>query len=304
MKDATRWRTVLTGLLLLVLALGTSRGFAQSSPSMLVSTDWLATHLKDANLVVLDIGNDRGAYLSGHIPGAQFLSLRQIVNMNSGGWVDLPPVAYLKSLFEQDGIGNHSRIVLYGDYKGMFAARAYFTLDYLGLGSRTALLDGGLEKWTAEHRPLSSEATTPHAATLTVAPHPEVVTDLAAVMRVAASHSTPLIDARPPAEFAGEKGGYGAERSGHIPGARDVFWVENLANTTIPVLKPIPSLRALYEAAGVKPGAKAIVYCHAGLQSSFDYFALKLAGFQPVLYAGSFSQWVSAFGTQVETSGE
>ncbi len=297
-------RSVLSCLLLFVLALGGRLGFAQSAPSMLVSTDWLAAHLKDANLVLLDIGNDRGAYLSGHIPGAQFLALRQIVNSNSGGWLELPPAAYLQSLFAQDGISNRSRIVLYGDFKGMFAARAYFTLDAIGLGGRTALLDGGLEKWSAEHRPRSSDETMPRAATLAVTPHPEVVTDLAAVLRVVASHSTPLIDARPPAEFVGAQGGYGAARSGHIPGARNVFWVENLADTAIPVFKPAAALRALYTAAGVPPGGKAIVYCHAGLQSSVDYFALKLAGFQPVLYAGSFSQWVSAPGAQVATAGE
>lgn len=297
-------RVILTCLLLFVLALTGQSACAQSTPSMLVSTDWLAAHLKDANLVVLDIGNDRDAYLAGHIPGAQFLSLRQIVNMNAGGWMDLPPDSYLKSLFEQAGVGDHSRIVLYGDYKGMFAARAYFTLDWMGLGNRAALLDGGLEKWVAEHRPLGSDLAFPHPATLTVAPHPAVVTDLPAVMRVVASHSTPLIDARGPAEFAGAQGGFGAVRPGHIPGARNVFWVENLASTAIPVLKPIPSLRALYEAAGVKPGAKAIVYCHAGLQSSYDYFALRLAGFHPVLYAGSYSQWVSAPGTQVAAAGE
>ncbi len=291
-------------VLLLVFAFTSSDRFAlsQPTPPMLVTTDWLAAHLKDANVVVLDVSNDRRAYYSGHIPGAQFVPLHEIANMNAGGWLELPPTASLKTAFEEDGVGNRTRIILYGDYKDLFAARAYFTLDYLDLGNRTAILDGGIEKWEAEHHPLSSDVVISHPATLTVAPRPEVVADLPAVVRIVSNKTVPLIDARAPVEYAGANGGVGAARTGHIPGAKNVFWVENLAGTEIPVLKPVATIRDRYLAAGLKPGAKVIVYCHGGLQASFDYFTLKLAGFHPVLYAGSFAEWVAAFGTSVETA--
>jgi len=277
---------------------------SQQSPQLLVSTDWLAAHGKDANLVVLCIGNDRRAYNAGHILGAQFVPLRDIARPNPGGWLELPPVSDLKTVLEQAGVGDRSRIVLYGDSKGLFAARAYFTLDYLGLGTRTALLDGGLEKWISERRAISSDAVLPHPAKLSVTPHPEVIIDLPNVRKAVATGTVPIIDARAPAEFAGSRRGMGSARTGHIPGAKDVFWADNLAGVEVPVLKPIAAIRSHYLAVGLKPGAKEIVYCHGGMQASYDYFTLRLAGFHPVLYGGSFAEWTSAFGMPIEANGD
>jgi thiosulfate/3-mercaptopyruvate sulfurtransferase len=297
-------RIALVCALLFFCVLSVRFACSQQASQMLVTTDWLAAHMKDANLVILYIGNDRRAYYARHIPNAQFVALRDIARMNPGGWLELPPVNSLKTVLEQAGVGDHSRIVLYGDSKGMFAARAYFTLDFLGLGRRTALLDGGLEKWAAERQTLSTEVVASHPATLTVVPHPRVIADLSTVQKASSTRTVPIIDARAPTEFAGTKGGTGTGRTGHIPGAKDVFWGDNLAGASMPVLKPVAAIRARYVAAGLKPEGKEIVYCHGGMQASYDYFTLKLAGFHPVLYAGSFSEWTSAFGTQVEISEE
>lgn len=297
-------RILLIALLEFVFATSGLFATSQQSPQMLVSTDWLAAHLKDSNVVVLAIGNDRRSYYSGHVPGSQFLLLRDIANMNAGGWFDFPPVDKLKSAFEQAGVGDRTHIVLYGDSKGLFAARAYFTLDYLGLGNRTSILDGGIEKWEAEHRLLSSDPVMSHPSTLRVTPHPLLIAALSAVIPVVSNKSVPMVDARAPKEFAGAKGGMGANRSGHIPGAVNVFWADNLVGTEIPTLKPIAAIRARYLAAGLRPGAKVIVYCHGGIQASFDYFTLKLAGYHPVLFGGSFAEYVAAFNTPVETSGD
>lgn len=298
-----RNRVLLIALLGFVFSTSSLFASTQQPPQMLVSTDWLAAHLKDSNIVVLDIGNDHRSYYSGHVPGAQFLPLRDIANMNAGGWFDLPPVAILKSAFEQVGVGDRTHIVLYGDSKGLFAARAYFTLDYMGLGNRTSILDGGMEKWGAEHRKVSSDPVISHPSTLAVTPHPGLIADLSVVVPAVSNRSVPFVDARAPKEFAGAKGGMGATRSGHIPGAVNVFWPENFASTEIPTLKPVSAIRARYLAAGLKPGAKVIVYCHGGMQASFDYFTLKLAGYHPVLFAGSFAEYVAAFNTPVETAG-
>ena len=296
-------RIALVILLLLASALSGQLAFSQQTPQMLVTTDWLDSHLQDANLIILDIRKDSGTFSAGHIPGARLLLLRDIAVTAPGGWMALPAVADLKVRFEQAGVGDRSRIVLYGDYKGLFATRAYFTLDYLGLGSRASILDGGLEKWQAEHRAISNAASVMRPSTLTVHLRPEAVVDLSTVVRIVSSKSTPLVDARAPTEFAGKNGGAGAARTGHIPGAKDVFWGNNLSATDIPALKPLAAIRASYLAAGLKPGSKVIVYCQGGLQASHDYFTLKLAGFQPALYAGSFAEWAAAFGTPVEVSG-
>ncbi len=286
-------------LLTLTVTFGVALASAQAKLPMVVSTDWLSSHLSDPDLVVLAVGGNQSSYAGGHIPGARYLDLHEIVQ-SAAGWYDLPPLATLKTAFERVGVGNRSRIVLYGESKGMLASRAYFTLDYLGLGDQTALLDGGLEKWTSEHRTVATNVATPKASTLAVQAHPEVVTDLASVMKAVSSQTLPIVDARSPADFAGAKGGVAAARTGHIPGAKDVYWLDTLAATDVPVFKSTAEIRSRYQSAGLKPGAKVVVYCKSGMQASVGYFTLKLAGFQPVLYPGSFSEWVAAFGTAVE----
>ena len=134
---------------------------------MLVSTEWLAQHLNDHDLVVLYVGRDRSQFDSGHIPGSRFVRLDELVEQHQDSLNELPPVVKLQAVFESLGVGDSSRVVLYGDGGGLLAARAYFTLDYLGHGDRTSLLDGGLEKWSAEARPSSRDELTAARAHLT-----------------------------------------------------------------------------------------------------------------------------------------
>ena len=114
---------------------------------MLVSTTWLEQHLNDRNLIVLYIGRDRAQFDSGHIPGSRFVRLDELVEQHRDSLNELPPVADLVATFESLGVGQRSRVVLSDDAGGVLAARAYFTLDYLGHGDQVALLDGGLKTW-------------------------------------------------------------------------------------------------------------------------------------------------------------
>ena len=125
---------------------------------MLVSTDWLASHLNDPKVVVLHIARERAHYDQGHIPGARFIAWNELTTTRNGLQNELPTVEELQKLFERVGASDDMRLVLYGDNAPLSAARAYFTLDYLGHGDHTALLDGGIEKWKAEQRTLSTEA--------------------------------------------------------------------------------------------------------------------------------------------------
>jgi len=111
------------------LASASAQHNTKNNANMLVQTDWLAAHLSDKNLVILHVGADRTTYEGGHIPGARFLRLSDIAVTRNGIPNELPPVADLKATFEKLGIGDRSRVVLYGDMLGLFAARAYFTLD-------------------------------------------------------------------------------------------------------------------------------------------------------------------------------
>lgn len=271
------------------------------STNMLVETTWLATHLSDKNLVILHVGADRTAYSSAHIPGARFLALSDIAVTRNGIPNELPSASELKAVFERLGVGDHSHVVLYGDMFNLFAARAYFTLDYLGHGNSASLLNGGLDKWSREHGSTQSETSPATSAVLTLHMHPEFLIEMAGVRGLVSESRVPIIDARPRGDFAGANTDPGIRRPGHIAGAKNVFWAETLVSRENPVLRSTTEIRALYRATGIQPGAKVIVYCKTGIQASHDYFTLKLAGFRPVLYDGSYVEWSNSFGMPVET---
>ncbi len=271
------------------------------SVAMLVQTSWLASHLADRNLVIVYVGKDRAGFDAGHIPGARFLALGDIVVERNGIPNLLPSVDVLKHAFERLGIGDESRVVLYGDEDNVFAARAYFSLDYLGDSAGVSLLDGGITKWAAEHGTVKSAPPEIGKGDLTVHPRPELVIALPALKQIVADRSAVLIDTRPPDEYSGAKPGTDIRRAGHIPGARLVYWRDLLVSEQNPTLLPTAEIRAKYEAAGAKHGGVVITYCRTGMQASYGYFTLKLTGFHPVLYDASFIEWSNHSDMPVQT---
>src|SRR5213594_2470957 len=145
---------------------------------MLVTVDWLADHLNDPSLVLLQIG-DKKDYDKGHVPGAQFLEYESISTPHGQGlMLELPPVAQLVSVFERLGVSNSSHVILYfGTNWVTPTTRVYWTLDYLGLGDRTSILNGGLVAWQATHHTVSTETKQPAKGLITPAPRKEIVAD-------------------------------------------------------------------------------------------------------------------------------
>ena len=263
---------------------------------MLVSTGWLAQHLNDPNVVVIQVSRDRSAYDAGHIPGARYLGFSEIVTTRDGVLNELPPAADLKQIFERAGVSDDSRVILYGDESVLPATRAYFTLDYLGHGDQTALLDGGLAKWRAESRAVTKDAPNVTAGHFTPRPRPEVVIgidaveDLSWTAKNAPSAGAVLVDARPNDQY----------KDGHIPGAVSLYWMEDQTSKDNAALRPEPELRKLYESAGVSPGRPVVTYCTSGIQATQSYFTLKYLGYDVHLFDGSMSQWKSVKGTTVD----
>ena len=307
--------TIVTVFFLLLLpAVGQGRAVQKAkAPSvrseMIVSTSWLAAHLNDPQVAILHVARERSHYDGGHIPGARFVGWGEITATRDGVPNELAPAAELQKLFERLGVGNNARIVLYGDNSGLSAARAYFTLDYLGHGGRAALLDGGLEKWQAERRAISTDVVEPKHAGFTPRVRPSVVTNLDVVRDLSwtatngISSSAVLIDARPVEEYTGAKPGDGVPRGGHIPGARNVFWMQNVVSKEIPVLRPRGELYRLYIKAGAQPGRTVVAYCRTGGQASHAYFTLKYLGYDVVMYDGSFFEWSNTESAPVVTGG-
>lgn len=277
--------------LLLVLAAGPS-----PRRDLLVTPDWLAKHQADRNLVLLHVARDKAEYDRGHVPGARFLPARSLW-VTTGPGVELPTASAIDSLFESLGVSNGSRIVFYGE--AWSAPRAFLALDYIGLGDRTAMLDGGLTAWTASGRSLSAEVPAPApAGSITVNHRPEIVADADWVKAHLDDQAVALIDARSPEEYAGTTDIERLPRYGHLPGARNLPWtatftVPNAASDSgraTPLIETA-KLAALLEAAGAGDGKQVVTYCTVGLRASHMYFIARLMGYRPKIYDGSMRDW-------------
>jgi thiosulfate/3-mercaptopyruvate sulfurtransferase len=258
--------------------------------SLIVSTEWVAKHLNDDSIVLLQVGA-KDEYLAAHIPGAQFVTLADISTPRGQGLVlELPSVDQLKATFEKLGVTDKSRIVVYfGKDWVTPTARVFMTLDYLGLGDRTSILDGGLPAWRAEKRPVTAELREPKRGTFTPRPNPKLVVDAAWVSANLNHAGVAIVDARAVKFYTGAEAGQ-MPRAGHIPSAKSIPFssvVEDPSNK----FKSVEALRGLFDAAGVKQRDTVATYCHVGQQASLLYFVARYLGYEAHLYDGSFEDW-------------
>jgi thiosulfate/3-mercaptopyruvate sulfurtransferase len=266
---------------------------------MLVSADWLADHLKDGNLVILHIGSQKD-YDAGHLPGARLAALADIsITDSSGLRLELPPVAALQEAFGKLGVTDSSRIVVYPATETVQpATRVWFTLDYLGLGGRASLLDGGLALWRAQGRPLSAEAPPPAVpGTFSANPAPERVVTSDWIGARLKDPNVQLVDARPPDFFSGANPGE-FSRPGHIPGSRNVPISTVLEKDG--TLKSAQSLLEMLTPAGSR--TPIVTYCNTGQQATLLYFVGRYLGLDVRLYDGSMQDWARQPNLPVETS--
>lgn len=257
--------------------------------SLLVSPSWLAERLDDPQVVVLQVERNPATYAEGHVAGARLVLFSRVVVERAGIPNELPPVAALDSLLESVGVTATSRIVIVGE--PLLAARLFFTLDYVGLGERAALLDGGLPAWRAAGLPLSQSVPAVTPGRLELAPRPELVVDAEWVRARLGDSTVALLDARPAAEYAGTPPGDGVPRGGHIPGARNFFWRLALTSPEPARLKGSGEVAKLLARTGAVPGRTVVTYCRTGVQASYLYFVARTLGLQPRLYDGSFLEW-------------
>ncbi len=258
--------------------------------SLVVSTQWLADHFKDANLVVLAVG-DKTDYAAGHIPGSRFIDYSSVgVKGETGLTLELPPVDKLTEVFSSLGVSNDSRVVVYRlkDWVTQ-SARVVMTLDAMGLGRNAAMLDGSLATWKEEGRATSQEAPSVKPGKLTPCPQSDVITDLAFVKSNLHQPGVRILDARDPKVYSGEIARAGMP-AGHIQGAGNVFW-SGLLDDKTGKLKPVEELQAKFRDAGVKPGDRVVTYCFIGQQASALYLFSRYLGYDTRLYDGSWDEW-------------
>lgn len=270
-----------------------------SRDKLVVSPSWLAQHLRDRDLVVLQVGR-KDSYDAGHIPGARLVdydggALYQGHGMGGELTLEMLPAEDLRQQLAALGISDNSRIVVVpADEYWSPSTRVVLTLDYAGL-SNVSWLDGGVAGWTKDGRALTAAVPPVTAGTLSPLKLRPVIVDAAFVQAHAHTPGFAVVDARSRNFYDGVappgRGGRGP-KPGHIPGAVsapfDAF-VSGVGGAT--VIKPAAEIAALFTAAGVKPGDTVIGYCHVGQQATAMLFAARTLGHPVLLYDGSFEDW-------------
>ncbi|MEM7074484.1 MAG: 3-mercaptopyruvate sulfurtransferase [Pseudomonadota bacterium] len=270
----------------------------EDDPKTLVSTAWLAEHLNDPDMRLLDAswylpgedGDARAEYESGHIPGARFFDIDEISDARSDLPHMAPPVEKFMSRMRAMGVGDGHQVVIY-DGQGLFSAARVWWLFRLMGQSNVAVLDGGLPKWRAEGRPLEDLPPIIRDRHMTVRREAHRVKDVTQVAAASKLGDQEIIDARAPGRFRGTapepRPGM---RSGHIPGAKNVFY-KSLLNTDGTLKQPV-ELRAVFESAGVDLSKPAITSCGSGVTAAIVSLALERIGKRDhALYDGSWSEW-------------
>jgi len=271
-------------------------------PEVLVTTSWLAGHLHDPKLRLVEVDVDTSAYDQGHIPGAIAWNwTRQLADQVRR---DILSQAEFESLLANSGISNDATLVLYGDNNNWFAAWAFWQAKIYG-HQDVRILDGGRKKWIAEARDLTTEVSTYPRASYRASAADLSIRAFLPQVQLQSYNRLPLVDVRSPQEFTGEIVAppglpETAQRGGHIPNARNIPWGK--AANEDGTFKFYDELKALYGAEGIDGTQPIVTYCRIGERSSHSWFVLKyLLGYQNVTnYDGSWTEWGNLVGAPVE----
>jgi thiosulfate/3-mercaptopyruvate sulfurtransferase len=267
-------------------------------PGPVVDEVWLRRGMEDPSLVVADVrwypdGSGRARFEEGHIPGAVFVDVDSDLassKTKESGRHPLPSPEAFAEAMERAGIGEEEPVVAYDDAGGSNAARLWWMLAVTG--HQAAVLDGGLQAWKG---PLGSGPSKPRPGGARFTPRQwprERIVDAGTVDRLRRDSGALVLDARAPERYRAESEPIDPV-AGHIPGARNAPWSENLDPRTGRFRSP-EDLRRRYEARGVEQGRQVVAYCGSGVTSCHDLLALELAGIRGAkLYVGSWSEWIT-----------
>ncbi len=279
------------------------KGYA--NPDVLVSTEWVAAHLNDNNIRLLESNEDVLLYDTGHIPGAQKIDWQE--DLNDAVVRDYVGQQQFQTLMQRLGISNDTTVVFYGDKSNWWATYAFWVFQLFG-HTNAKVMDGGRQKWSDEGRELTTDSSSYPAATYNAPARSDGA--IRAMREEVLAHQQaglPLVDVRSPAEFSGEllhMADYpqeGSLRGGHIAGAKNVPWAR--AANDDGTFKSAADLRAIYEEEqGLSSGDNVVAYCRIGERSSHSWFVLTyLLGYGNVRnYDGSWTEWGNAVGLPIE----
>jgi len=273
-------------------------------PEVLVDTAWVADHLNDPKVKIIEVDVDTNAYDTGHIKGAIGLDWRK--DLQARPIRDLLSKEKLDELLSSKGVSNADTVLVYGDNNNWFAAWFVWNLKYYG-HQDVRLINGGRKKWQDEGRELVTDAPTIKPATYKAGqPNKSIRALRDEVLADLGKAGVALVDVRSPKEYSGELLApenlpqEGAQRGGHIPGAANIPWGQAVREDG--TFKSADELRALYGSKGVTADKAVIAYCRIGERSSHTWFVLHyLLGYPNVRnYDGSWTEWGSLIGAPIE----
>jgi len=271
---------------------------------VLVTTDWVAEHLDDEDVVVAEVDENTDLYEEGHIRGAVKLHWKD--DLQDPIERDVIEKDAFERLLGSRGIGNDTTVVVYGDKNNWFAAYAYWYLKIYGHGD-VRILDGGRQRWIDEGRELTTDEPALSATAYTAQDRDENIRARRdAVLANLGKDGIALVDVRSPQEYSGElmaPPGYeqeGASRTGHIPTAQSIPWAQAVKDDG--TFKSAGDLKALYEGKGITPDKAITAYCRIGERSAHTWFVLReLLGYQDVRnYDGSWTEWGNLVDVPIE----
>jgi thiosulfate/3-mercaptopyruvate sulfurtransferase len=273
-------------------------------PEALVSTQWVADHLNDSNIRIVESNEDILLYDKGHIPGA--VKIDWVSDLNDPLVRDYLDGERFAKLLSAKGIGQDTTVVFYGDKNNWWATYAFWVFQLLG-HTNAKIMNGGRKKWEEEGRPLTTEVPK-YPETTYAAPKRDdsKIRAFRDQVREHVNKGGALVDVRSPGEYSGEllhMADYpqeGALRGGHIPGAKSIPWAR--AANDDGTFKSPADLQALYEGQGITPDKDVIAYCRIGERSSHTWFVLTyLLGYPNVRnYDGSWTEWGNLVGAPIE----
>jgi thiosulfate/3-mercaptopyruvate sulfurtransferase len=276
---------------------------ADYAKDVLVSTDWVAEHLHDDSIRIVEVDENPALYADAHIPGA--IGFDWKTDLQDQVKRDFLGPDEFAQLMGSRGISNDHTVVLYGDRNNWFAAYTYWYFLYYG-HDKVKLINGPREKWLAEERETTSDVPSYPQATFTASGPEEAIRARRDEVQAAIDAATRLVDVRSPQEYSGEliaMAGYeqeGAQRSGHIPGAASIPWAKAVNEDG--TFRSADELRELYGSAGVLDGDPIIAYCRIGERSAHTWFVLhELLGHDDVQnYDGSWTEWGNLVDVPIE----